>query len=602
MAVPQESFTNARDLEQAVIEWTDAVYNEAEQEFSNTPEVKLTGKLIDYIEGRQWSPNARFGRSRPVANRIFRQFIEMVGLLTDIEPDFKVTFADKRDGFSQLEDLLNSMISDWATMSDFEMELSQTVMYGLIHTGWGKVQWNPALNHGLGDVQFLPISPINILEVGTQSSPQDAECIIYRYPATLAALKRKYGSVADGVRPESGMSNAPAQMMRPAKMPSSQWSKLSPQLKNLLGQKNEGVGTKYPVALVKEFWMKDDSVWDGRESLRVGPELANWSYVVERGMPIYPRGRLVVTAGRKALDDNCNPYWHGMAPFAKYRPYRVPWKSAGLSPLEPLAAIQNILNRINGGIMDTINAAIEPTLIAPKAAFSQQSWDSMDPTAAGGKLQYNNNTPRPPEFRKPPELGSYVITQKQDLEKEQDATSGSAAIQQALGKKQVPGGDSLDMIMNAKSTNIRFMGRSLKSFLTEIGQMTACNMMQFSSAKSRAAKYGGKGLLDSDFGPMYGNMLPAGMEPEEFVRLCSFTIRKGSLLAIEKNEELPVAFGLRKAGDLSRKGLYRKLDGNFDTKRNEKELVEEAMQKMGIAALGAAAAGKDAGGHHGGKK
>lgn len=583
-----------KKLEQDVIEWTESVYSEAEQELTSTHEVKLTGKLIDYIHGRQWSPQARFGRSRPVNNRLFRQFIEMVGLLTDIEPDFQVKFYNGHEGFSELEKLLNEMITIWANMSDFEMELSQTVMYGLIHTGFGKVQWNNTLNNGEGDNEFIPISPINLMSVGSQSKMSQGEVTIYRVPVTMAYLKRKYGAIADGVRPDSALSSMPAQMMRPAKMPNAQWSKLPPTLQRMLGQRTDALSTKYPVALLKEFWMRDDSVWDGAESIRVGPELANWSYIVEPGMPIYPRGRLVVTAGRKILEDTCNPYWHSTptGPFACYRPYRVPWQFNGLSVLEPIAAIQNILNRIDGGVMDTINAAIEPSIVAPKAAFSQQSWDSMDPGAPGSKFMYNNNSPKSPEWRKPPELGAYVLPFKQDLMKEQDATSGSAAMQQALGKKQVPGGDSLDMIMNAKSTNIRLMGRSLKSFLTDIGTMVACNNLQFSTAKARASMFGGKGLQDSDFTPIYGSLLPAGMEPERFVKMCGFSIRKGSLLGIEKADEIQVAFGLRKNKDLSRKGLYRKLDANIDVAKIEEELLEEAKVAITLGAIAGQAGGK----------
>lgn len=592
MAIPSTTERPEHRLEADVIEWTESVYVEAESELAASNELKLTGKLIDYIHGRQWSPQARFGRSRPVNNRLFRQFVEMVGLLTDIEPDFQVKFYDKRDGFSEMEKLLNEMITIWAEMSDFEMELSQVVMYGLLHTGYAKVQWNPTLNNGEGDNEFLPISPINLMVVGAQSKMSQGECVIFRQPVTMAYLKRKYGSVADGVNPEASLMGAPAQMMRPARMPASRWSTLPQSLKNLLGQKIEGASTKYPVSLMKEFWFKDDSIWEGSESIRVGPELANWSYMVEPGMPLYPRGRLVVTAGRKVLEDICNPYWHGNFPFAQYRPLRVPWQFLGASSLEPIAAIQNILNRINGGIMDTINAAIEPSIIAPKAAFSQQSWDSMDPGAPGAKYQYNNNSPKAPEFKKPPELGNYVMPFAAELMKEQDATSGAAAIQQALNKKQVPGGDSIDMIMNSKSTNLRLMGRGLKSFLTEIGSMVTANNLQFSTARARAARFGGRGLLESDFSPMYGNLLPHGMRPEEFVKMACFSIRKGSLLAIEKQEELPVVFGLRKAGDLSRKNLFRKLDYNFDQKQNEEELLEEAKIKIALAGAAGAASGK----------
>jgi hypothetical protein len=100
---------------------------------------------------------------------------------------------------------------------------------------------------------------------------------------------------------------------------------------------------------------------------------------------------------------------------------------------------------------------------------------------------------------------------KQDVEKEQDMTSGAAAINQAAQKRQVPGGDSLEMIMNSRSIPIRFMGRSLSSFLTEVGTMVMASKMQFETSKSRVAKFGVKGLTDADFRPLYGQWLDQGM-------------------------------------------------------------------------------------------
>ena len=58
-----------RDLEQEVIDWTESVYAEADEELASAPETKLTGKIIDYISGKQWSSKARYGRSRPVIDR-----------------------------------------------------------------------------------------------------------------------------------------------------------------------------------------------------------------------------------------------------------------------------------------------------------------------------------------------------------------------------------------------------------------------------------------------------------------------------------------------------------------------------------------------------
>ena len=80
--------------------------------------------------------------------------------------------------------------------------------------------------------------------------------------------------------------------------------------------------------------------------------------------------------------------------------------------------------------------------------------------------------------------------------------------------------------------------------------MVMASKMQFETSSSRVKKFGARGLTDADFRPLYGQWLDQGMEPEEFVRQAVFEIRKGSLLAIEKQEEIPIVFGMRKMGDI----------------------------------------------------
>jgi hypothetical protein len=579
-----------QQLEHEVIEWCDSVYSESEQELAETHESKITSRLIDYISGRQWLARARFGRSRPVINRTFRQFLEMVGLLTDLELDFTVRFHDKIDGFSELEKKMNGMIVDWAFDTDFETELGMAIMWGLIHTGPVKIQWNPLLNNGWGDVQFNPLGPLNFMRIATGRKTQESEVCISREVVTLAELKRRHGRIAESVKPEAGMSALPGAQIKPARLSRSTWMRLNPVLKKMLGEEGQDQQTNFPRILRKEYWLHDDTVWEGKESIVVGPRdrdgkpLANWSYWVEPGMALYPRGRVIVTAGHKVLEDSPNPYWDGKFPFAEYRAFTVPWlMQTGLSPMEPIAAMQAILNRIYGGVMDTINAAIEPRMIAPRAAFSQQDFDAIDPGAPAAKILYNNNTPRAPEFPTPPQLPAYVKEYKDDVAREMDMTSGASAISQAIAKKQVPGGDALDMIFNSRSTNIRLMGRNLKSFLIEAGGLTVSRMLQFYTAKHRIAKYGIEGLVAADCVPFYGHALPKGIKPEEFVRKATFSIRRGSLLSIEKQEKIPIAFALRKQGDLSRHGLYRFLDVNMDLAQNDRELKEELAEKAAIA-------------------
>jgi hypothetical protein len=599
--MPDSSERPQATLEKEVLLWADSVYDEAEREQADSREIRLTSRLIDYISGQQWNAKSRYGRSRPTVNRLFRQFIEMAGLLTDIEPDFQVKFHNEDEQFYALQNLLNEMITMWARVTDFEMELTQAVMWALLHTGWAKIQWNPFMNNGMGSNEFMPLGPINVMTIGAGRNLQDDECVIARWPVTLEALIRTFGDVAVGVEPDLESSEPTGEVARPGKMSQASWVRLNPQLKKLLGKRNssDAKRSRYPKAMLKQFWFKDSSKNETSVTKWVGDQRYNWAYQVEPGMPWYPRGRFLICAGGKVLQDQCNPYWHAMFPFAKLRLIRVPWSPQGLSVLEPIAMMSDIVNRINGGIMDMIRAAIEPRIQAPKAAFAQSVWDSMDPGAPGSKIMYNNNTPREPSFPKPPELPAYVLTMKQDVEKEQDMTSGGAAINQSLQKKQVPGGDSLEMIMNSRSIPIRFMGRGLSSFLTEAGSQVVANEMQFSTSKSRIKLFGTKGLTDADFEYPFGQFLQKGMQPEEFVRQAVFSIRKGSLLAIEKQEEVQIAFAMVKLGVLSRKALYRKLGiPQAEQDRIEQELISEAKEKIALAQ--AAGGGQHAAGH--GKK
>ena len=66
--------------------------------------------------------------------------------------------------------------------------------------------------------------------------------------------------------------------------------------------------------------------------------------------------------------------------------------------------MNNIINRVLGGMQDYLDSVIEPTLVAPKGAMPPSDWDALDAGASGGKIKYNNNAPKPPEFMKKAEF------------------------------------------------------------------------------------------------------------------------------------------------------------------------------------------------------
>lgn len=593
----------ALKLESEIITWTDKLFDAATQDPDREKEVKETFRILDYLQGKQWASTARRGRNRPVVNKTRRHFWDTVGLLTDLALDFQVKMFEKQNDYSDMERMLNDLILHWTLKSNYEDRQYDVILYGLLHTGPAKIQWNASLNDGMGDNDMVPIAPWQWATLGAGTNPQDAECIIYFPVVTKDSLIRKFGDIARYVQCDSDYSPGAlqGQFHRPSGFSKTQWANMAQTLKISLGIKGNATDTDspYPMALQKEYWLNDDSVNHGPVTVTVGPAdskgepRVNWAYRVEPGEKLYPRGRVIVTAGGKVLEDQPNPYWHAKKPFPVYRPLRVPWKMSGDPVMRSWAQMNSIINRVLGGMQDYLDAVIEPTLVGPKGAMPAGDWDALDAGASGGKIKYNNNAPKPPEFMKKAEFPIAAAKQFTDeVSKELELNSGASAMQQALGKKQVPGSDSLDMILSARSLPIRVKSKSLASFVEEGGGMLVANTLQFYSVAHRVKILGVKGFSSSDFRPIFGETIPSGMKPESYVRSFQGIVRRDSILESQKEGKKQIAFALSKMGKLSDQNLYRILDQNFDWERNRRELLAEAKDKILVAAAAAALQGK----------
>ena len=597
-------------LEAEVIAWSEKAIRQAEEESASSLTTKLIPRIIQYLAGNQWpSRPTAYGNARPVTNRMFRQYWELVSLLTDGNPEPEIKIYDQQDGFSEIQQALTQLLEIWGNKPGYRAALQDIIGFGLLARGIGKVQWNPRANSGLGDVELLSINPMNFYTLGGDGSIATAECVIESRMVTVASLRRRFGRLADGIEPEQATNLPNSQVMRPGALSSAEWSKLSPQMQRVIGKKAAGAtsnDTLYPQVKQRLYWMLDPAENETSRTIMVGPEHANWSYMVEPGMPFYPRGRVLTIAGRRVLNDTCNPYFFAHHPYCEMTPLRAPWSPEGMSLMGNLIGPQDILNRIMAGLLETIKASLIPTIITPRNSVSRSDLDNMSTTISGGKLEYNPVSPSPPKFRDPPAVPQLALTFAEMTMKEMDQTTGSAAVNAAAQKDQVPSHDTMELIQNSRSSMVRLMGRQLESFMNSAGQMVLSNMLQFYSVGHRVGILGERGILSSDFQPLYGSMLSgkAGMMPEEFVRKFQMSVRPGSALSFSKDQRAQAAMVLRKTGDLSRNNVFRMFNSaynaNLDIKQNEQELAKEALQKLAIAALAGQAAGAGKGGAHGG--
>lgn len=564
--------------------WCDNAFEEAVSSQADVPELKEMATAIDYLQGLQWKESMPSYRAKPVSNEMLTMFWETIGLLTDIKPMFTITDIGGEGEFSKIQSIQNKLAKGWAAQSQFSRSLAFCTMFGMMTSAPAKIYWNP-FAHGTsgdpsdGDISFthLPTSSLLRLGINDPSDLQQDECVIHRHVRTVDWIRRAYPKMGILVRPEEAKSKYTVDSQSPVSVSPQLFQHLSPAAKRLMGSGDrQSIESVYPKAEIREYWKRDDSINTSQNRIRMGPEGALWSYVVNPGQKMYPRGRLIIRANRVTLYDEPNPYFHRKYPFSLLGLNAVPWQQYAMSLLSPWMKQQDILNKILQGVIQCVQKAVNPALIASKSAIHPEAMRAIDSSKPGLKVTYSQNAPQAPSWQAPPNVPAYVLQTYGTVLKSMQQNSGAAAVGDAMGKKQVPGGDTLDRITFSKNTPIRLMGRNMEDFVDDIGSMWSCDALQFYDAAKRIEMLGQQGLTKEDTDSNPGSLIPEGINSEAFVRRFRFKCTKGTLLNVQRQDRLQTVFALRKGRDISRKKMYEELDWNINLAENDAELAEEA--------------------------
>lgn len=578
-----KSLTARKDYYTELNYWCDTAIEEGLALQQDIPELRDIQGALDYLVGMQWKEAMPSYRAKPVSNEFLTMFWETVGLLTDIRPMFHIVDIANNGKYSETQDILNRLAKGWASTAKFERTFAFCIMYGMLTSAPCKLYWNPFAkgtsgDPADGDITMEALPPSSILRLGSQTNNiQEDECVIYRKNRTLDWIKRAYPTMGKYVEPEVAKSKYTIDVQAPAGVQPQFFPPMSPGMKRLMGiGEKETYESVYPAAEVQEFWRNDDSENTSGQAKRMGPASQDWSYIVEPGKKLYPRGRIFVRANGIILYDQPSPYFHRRKPFCLLELYGVPWQQYAMSVVQPWMKQQDILNQMMSGILQTIKKAINPALMASKTAINPAAMKAIDSSKPGLKITYSSLAATPPAWQTPPVIPPYVLQTYSMILQSMKQSSGAAAVGDAMAKKQVPGGDSLEKISFAKNTPIRLMGRNAESFLDDVGYQWSANVLQFYDAGQRMELLGPSGLVKEDLDNKPGSLIPDGINSEAFVRRYRWKTEKGSLLNAQKQENIQIAFAMRKNHDLSRHQLLKKIDWNLDEAANDKELAEEA--------------------------
>lgn len=574
-----------QEREQAIREWCEAAFEEAQADQKDSEELQMVEKYIDYLSGKQWPGGRPSYRAKPVNNRMYRLFWEVIALLTDIRPICDVRAIVRDDQYITQEEKINQAIRAWWVNNGVELRTAMTIVYGMLTTGFSKLEWDPQMNGGMGDLSLVPISPSQLLPLKPGMDLQDSEAVIYHTVKSVGWIKRKFPHRAHLVFPDIDLSQYQIDSGPPAHISPQLYDRLTPAFKRIMSRDKMGGISAYPMSRYREFWLKDYSVNSSSSPIYIGNPYSAFGegYWVRPKEMIYPRGRLIAMAGRQIVHDGPNPYWHGWFPFSILRLNVVPWSIYGLSDLRSLKDMQDIVNQILAGVLDMIKRAVNPPFFAPKTAFSEQAWQNIDLSMPGARMQYNAVSPGEPKVVPIAPLPGFVLPMQQSVYHEMDQQSNIAAVNAAAGKKQIPGADTLDLIRNVQQTPIRLKGRNIEKYIMDNGQQLVPNMFQFYSPERRLFMVGPGGDLAFDSRWEVETQEQAKQQMNKF----KFTIAEGSLLSAQRVEMLGQLEKLRVTHNIDLLTFYEKVNKLMNTNFNGKEIMTRLIQEAQAGVMAA---------------
>ena len=579
------------DHDKMVSGWCQAVFEESKDELESYEEIVNIDKNIRYLMGKQWVERRPSYKSAPVANRLWTNLIQLVSYLTDIRQSFEIKANNRL--YDKHSEVLNKLIRGWFFNEDIDMTMAMIIIHSALTIGYGRLVWNPELKNGEGELELTACGAMDVIPIRPGHNLQKAMGVIYRTPKPLTWFQERYPTKGVAVPVDREYS----QFMTTASGASAgqgawgkAWQVLSPQMRRLFGQSaSQYRDSVIPMALYREFWVRDNQKNTSDKEVYVGDLDREYGYSVRPGQRLYPRGRLICMGGPVVLYDGPNPFWHGQFPFAALRLNRVPWQWPGVSEFRNQIPLQDTMNTILAGILDSVKKAVNPPLLAPDNAFGAAVKRNLDPNMPGAKVFYSPSSIAAPQYAAPPMLPSFVFQTMLYAQQELDAQSGFIDLSSVSRKGIVPAADTLEQMKEGQQTLVRLKVRYIESFLKDIGQQFVPNLFQFYSMKRRIQILGEDGLTFEDFDYDPGKMIPAGVPPEEHWRSFQFLIQPGSLLKSSRVPQQMLMLNLRRMGDMDRDNMLEALDlgGMKETIRKNLEqegkefLIQMIRQKMG---------------------
>lgn len=589
MATPRAvfEFDGKMDYEdkykEKVLEYRTSAREQAYRTLRNSPEFNYVHKYISYLEGNQWARMRPVHKSKFVHNRLEQARKERLALLTDSKPIIEVSTTI--DEFKEEAGIIKNILkSEWLS-SNLDVSLMNVADIAML---WGTGFWKIGASNGR--ISVIPCGPDNVMPIQPGMDLQDSQGILYRTWKPINYFRDNFPwEFANLDKTKSGfLMGQSGGTIDSSSLQETTWNSFSPGFQRILGNttslRNELPINHFGSLELEEYWIEDKSINESNKTITIRhPYLStdqhNYWYRVKPGERLYPRKRLIVFAGDHVLYDGPSPHWSGLYPFACLRFDPHPWSFYGYSLYRNLIPMQEAINDIGAGMIDIIKKVLNPTLMSKQGSVSDAAWRMFQADKPGAKLLLNPLAQvSDVRYGDNPDIPAYVPQMLLSYyNPEFDKMSGLMDISTLSGKKQVPGGDTLEQMRDSLQTSLRRDMRLMEAFIRDAGRVAVSHIIQYYNTKKRLQLLGEDGITLHDFDYNGENLIPANARKEEFWKNFGFTIVPGSLHGGAKDRSRIENVTLAMQGLISRKELLRRLDvdpGDID--RIMSELAEES--------------------------
>lgn len=593
-----DSDTDRKSYMAKMLAWRDYAYQEAVNTVTQSIEYPRVREYIRLLEGEWWDRRRPKFLSPFYDNKLQYTRQSKLAMLTDVRPVIDV-FSRVQD-YEKQANIAKGIIQHEWIRSDLDLSLvSVTDAAMLFGNGFWKIGASMP-----GYMKFSSCGPDMVLPIQPGFHIQDSTAILYRTYKSLNYFQKLWPERSVGLENEAveiethGIGGD--SFVKPSHIEDITWQNMSPQMRRQVGLRGPGKPTyhgseRYPVIELQEFWVEDQNINESPNEVTIkDPYLTeaqhNYHYKVKPMGRLYPRKRLIVFAGKRLMYDGPSPYWHGMFPFAMLRLNPVLWSFWGMSTYRHLIQINKAINEVVAGTMDAVKRALNPQMITREGGVPKPAWDVFFANMPGGKLRVspNSNPADTVRYVEPPILPGYVFQiLAQYLVPEFDRMSGFLDPNRLMGKRQAPGGETIEQMRDSMNTFTRLESRYMEAFLRDAGYIALSNVFQFYTAKQRLKVLGQDGLVWEDFDYDPGTMVPADAPSSDHFKNFYLEIQQGSMRGDTRDKDKQVAIALARMQLISKKELWRKLEIS-----NADQVGEELAEEMGLMAEAQASQGQ----------